>query len=239
MQRVGDPAQEQECGADGGDAGEGLAEGEFPGQEGRGLGDVFGRGHEDAAEGAVDFAAGAGDAGDDDGDAGGGIFEEEAAGPVGGGGDFFTLVGRRDPLAGGFVGIWREGIDGGAGLESGEEGFLRGRDAVEAGEEDLGREGQVFDKRCEDRFELAGADPVVARAGAVEFSGPEPEMLGVGFLPGGAASGVGVVCGEEGPGFSGERGHGFRRGDGGVVVALDAGPDGAFLERREEKGRVG
>ena len=145
MQGFGDPAQEKERGADGGYVGEGLAEGKLPGQEGRGLADVIRRGHQDAAECAVDFTACAGNSGHDDGDAGGGISEEKVAGPGGCGGDLFALVGGGDPFASSFLGTGCEGVDGDAGLESLEEGLLCGHSTVESGEEDCGREGQGFD----------------------------------------------------------------------------------------------
>ena len=49
---------------------------------------------------------------------------------------------------------------------------------------------------------------------------------------------MGLPCREQGPGLHGESGHQVRRYDEGSVVALGAGPEGAFLQWREENGRA-
>ena len=239
---MGEPAQQQAGGADDGNAGEGLAEGELPGHPDRRIADVVARGHEDATKGTIDGAAEFVDAESDDADADGGILGEEAAGPPGTGGDFIAHVRCSDPPP---VRIVQGGgeftHDEAAGCKGGEELALRRSDAVKSdeadfcGEHDACIRGEIF-------RELAEADPVLAGAFAFEGGGPLAEALGVGLLTGGprgAARGVSVEGGEQGPGIHGEGSHGFRGDDQGGVGALDAGPHCALLQGREQHGRIG
>jgi hypothetical protein len=222
VQRAGDPVQKQERGADGGDAGKRLAEREFPRQERRGLANIFGRGHENTAEDAVDFATLGRDGRHNDADAGGGILKQEIASPRSAGGDFVATMIGDNPGAvgifGGEGGFGREVGDGdAAGLECGEEVLLGWGDAVEADKKDLGREsegGAGGEEREQRGLELVGAEPAVTGAFAMKLGGPVAIVLGirglVGGTPGLAARGVSIEGGEQGPGLDGKRGHRVR-----------------------------
>jgi len=189
MERGGDPAKQQKSGANGGNIGEGLAEGEFPWHEGRGMADVFSRGHEDAAEGAINFAARVGDAGNNDRDVGGGVLEQQIARPRSASGNFVAPIIGDDP---GTVGILLVKQRFGTGFGDGDAiGFERrkkialgGCDAVEADEEDFRRQleaGGIAVNRGKSRFEVAGAEPSVAGAFALEGGRPVAETLGIGL----------------------------------------------------------
>ena len=148
LERRGDPAQEQKSCANGGNIGERLSEREFPRHEGRGAADVLARGHENAAEDAINFAARVGDARNNDGDAGGGVLNQQIARPACAGGDFVTPIVGDDPGAVGILlGKRRFGTGFGNGdamrFERCKKVALGGRDAIEADEEEFGRQLEI------------------------------------------------------------------------------------------------
>ena len=187
MERCADPAQEQQSGAKGRNIGEWLSKREFPGHEGRKVADVLARGDEDAAEGAVDFAARIGDAGNYNRDPGSWILKQQITSPRSAGGNFVPPIISDDPGAvGSLLGRQRLGSgirEGDAtGFQGGKKIALGWRDAIEADEEDFGWQpevGGVARKRRQSRFEVAGAEPSVAGTFTLKAGGPVPEALGI------------------------------------------------------------
>ena len=113
------------------------------GIEGREVADVLARGHEDAAEDAVDFAARIGDAGNDNRDPGSWILKQQITSPRSAGGNFVPPIISDDPGAvGSLLGRQRLGSgirEGDAtGFQGGKKIALGWRDAIEADEEDFG-----------------------------------------------------------------------------------------------------
>jgi len=184
----------------------------------------------------------------DDAEARGGFRDERVAHPCGAGSDFGAGIGSGDPLALGNrerLGSIAGDADVAVG-EGGEPGALRGRDAIEADEAELGWEGDGGTEGGlggEVRGDLAGADPAMANALAFEFGSPVAKALRVGKLaahgPRGAACGMGVERGQQRPGVHGEGGYRFRRDDAPGIVKLHADPERALLKRREQDRRVG
>lgn len=188
LERRGNPSQEQNSGANGRNIGERLSEGEFPWHQGRGMADILGCGHENAAEDAVNFAARVGNNGNDDRDPSGGVLEQQIARPRCAGGNFVAPIVGGDPGAAGILlGKQRFGTGFGHGDAPGFERRKKialGRcNAVEADEEKFLRQlevGGIAEKRGESGFEVTGTEPSMAGAFALEAGGPVAEALGVG-----------------------------------------------------------